>query len=301
MKGFDEDERHDYRDRVHSNLILAMRGFLIELQKRGFFDTCDENLKNYASIFLSPTILFEQVVTAEIIQGVKTLWADPTIQTVYRSNSELQVDSGAYYFNAVERIGSPEYVPTDDDILRSRARTTGITEICFSVEDVRFRVVDVGGQRSERKKWIHCFQGVTAIIFCVAMNEYDLKLFEDENINRINESLVLFEEICNCQWFAEATIVLFLNKVDLFEQKIQRVDLRVCFPDYTGGLDFKKGCQYLRETFNKLNRVSQKTIYIHITQATDTQNVRNVFEAIKETLIDSMQSSLTTTTNQDIF
>ena len=41
---------------------------------------------------------------------------------------------------------------------------------------------DVGGQRSERKKWIHCFEGVTAIIFCVAMSEYDMMLAEDEEM-----------------------------------------------------------------------------------------------------------------------
>lgn len=43
-----------------------------------------------------------------------------------------------------------------------------------------FRLFDVGGQRSERKKWIHCFEDVTAIIFCVAMSEYDQVLHEDE-------------------------------------------------------------------------------------------------------------------------
>lgn len=41
---------------------------------------------------------------------------------------------------------------------------------------------DVGGQRSERKKWIHCFEGVTAIIFIVAMSEYDLTLVEDQEM-----------------------------------------------------------------------------------------------------------------------
>lgn len=44
------------------------------------------------------------------------------------------------------------------------------------------RMFDVGGQRSERKKWIHCFEGVTAIIFCVAMSEYDMVLAEDEEM-----------------------------------------------------------------------------------------------------------------------
>ena len=47
-----------------------------------------------------------------------------------------------------------------------------------------YRMFDVGGQRSERKKWIHCFEGVTAIIFCVALSGYDLVLAEDEEMNR---------------------------------------------------------------------------------------------------------------------
>ena len=97
-----------------------------------------------------------------------------------------------------------------------------------------YRMVDVGGQRSERKKWIHCFQDVTAVIFCVAMSEYDLKLYEDETVNRMHESIKLFDEICNSRWFAETSIVLFLNKSDLFREKIKKVNLNVCFPDYQG-------------------------------------------------------------------
>lgn len=50
--------------------------------------------------------------------------------------------------------------------------------LCFPL----LRMFDVGGQRSERKKWIHCFEGVTAIIFCVALSDYDLVLAEDEEM-----------------------------------------------------------------------------------------------------------------------
>ena len=42
-------------------------------------------------------------------------------------------------------------------------------------------MVDVGGQRSERRKWIHCFENVTSIIFLVALSEYDQILFESDN------------------------------------------------------------------------------------------------------------------------
>lgn len=71
-------------------------------------------------------------------------------------------------------------MPTEQDILRTRVKTTGIVEVHFSFKNLNFKLFDVGGQRSERKKWIHCFEDVTAIIFCVAMSEYDQVLHEDE-------------------------------------------------------------------------------------------------------------------------
>lgn len=86
------------------------------------------------------------------------------------------------YFDSIDRIGEVSYVPTDQDVLRSRVKTTGITETTFVIGDLTYRMFDVGGQRSERKKWIHCFENVTAIIFLVAISEYDQVLIEDETV-----------------------------------------------------------------------------------------------------------------------
>ena len=116
----------------------------------------------------------------------------------------------------------------------ARARTTGITEIHFELSHIYWRIVDVGGQRNERKKWIHCFHGVTALIFCIATSEYDLKLYEDEKVNRLHETLTLFDEICNCQWFSETSLIILFNKNDLFKEKIKKIDMKICFPEYDG-------------------------------------------------------------------
>jgi len=106
-------------------------------------------------------------------------------------------------------------MPSDQDVLRSRVKTTGITETTFQIGELKYRMFDVGGQRSERKKWIHCFENVTAIVFLVAISEYDQMLYEDESINRMQEALVLFDSICNSRWFVRTSIILFLNKVSL--------------------------------------------------------------------------------------
>ena len=90
--------------------------------------------------------------------AVRSLWQDPSI--VRRSRKFQLNDSAMYYFNAIERMASASYLPTDQDILRSRVKTTGITETTFKVGEVTYKLFDVGGQRSERKKWIHCFENV---------------------------------------------------------------------------------------------------------------------------------------------
>jgi guanine nucleotide-binding protein G(i) subunit alpha len=93
---------------------------------------------------------------------------------------------------------------------------------------------DVGGQRSERKKWIHCFEAVTCIIFCVALSEYDQVLLEVNTVNRMEESLTLFGSIVNSAWFTRTSIVLFLNKIDIFRKKLLTVPLERYYPDYEG-------------------------------------------------------------------
>lgn len=73
------------------------------------------------------------------------------------------------------------------------------------------------------------------VIFCVAMNEYDKMLYEEANVNRMHEAVSLFQQTVNSKWFESVHLILFLNKADLFRDKIKSVDLKVAFPDYTGG------------------------------------------------------------------
>lgn len=138
------------------------------------------------------------------------------------------------YFDSIDRIAAPDYIPNDQDVLRSRVKTTGITETTFIIGDLTYRMFDVGGQRSERKKWIHCFENVTTILFLVAISEYDQLLFEDETVNRMQEALTLFDSICNSRWFVKTSIILFLNKIDRFKEKLPVSPMKNYFPDYEG-------------------------------------------------------------------
>eukprot|EP01104_Vermistella_antarctica_P017943 TRINITY_DN64_c0_g2_i1.p1 TRINITY_DN64_c0_g2~~TRINITY_DN64_c0_g2_i1.p1 ORF type:complete len:353 (+),score=104.48 TRINITY_DN64_c0_g2_i1:141-1199(+) len=283
--GFSEEEKKQFRDVIHSNLIMNMRSLVMATQKMGLTISAD-NAKRSENL-TSPSILTHQEVTGQVAEDIKALWADPVIQEAYERASEFQLgDSAAYFFDSLDRL-TGEFVPTEQDVLRSRAKTTGITETEFDVDGAHFRMVDVGGQRSERKKWIHCFQEVTAVIFFVALSEYDLKLYEDETVNRMHESIKLFDEICNSRWFSNTSVILFLNKKDLFKSKIKVTDLSICFPDYQGGKDYDKATEYITNKFTSLNRNAQKEkqVYPHLTCATDTNNIRYIFSATKDIIL----------------
>ncbi|KAG9001385.1 Guanine nucleotide-binding protein alpha-2 subunit [Tulasnella sp. JGI-2019a] len=187
--------------------------------------------------------------------------------------------------NRLPRIRANDYVPTETDVLRARAKTSGIMETHFKLgPELSIRMYDVGGQRSERKKWIHCFENVTSIIFCVALSEYDQVLLEEASQNRMDESLILFESVINSRWFQRTSMILFLNKIDVFKEKLRKSPMERHFPEYTGGQDISKAAKYILWRFHMVNR-AKLAIYPHLTQATDTSNIKLVTAAVKETLL----------------
>jgi len=138
---------------------------------------------------------------------------------------------------------------------------------------------------SERKKWIHCFENVTTILFLVAISEYDQLLFEDETVNRMQEALTLFDSICNSRWFINTSIILFLNKIDRFRDKLPVSPMKHYFPDYEGGDNETAACDYILNRFVSLNQSDTKNIYTHFTCATDTTQIRFVMAAVNDIII----------------
>jgi len=211
------------------------------------------------------------------------LWTDPGIQETYKRRNEFQIlDSTEYFFKQIQTISKKEFLPTSDDVLRCRVKTTGIVETEFYYNDFKFKLFDVGGQRNERKKWIHCFDNVTAVIFVASLSEYDQKCYEDDQTLRMRESLVLFDEICNSRYFQDTDIILFFNKRDLFTEKIKTTDLKVCFKNYTGGCDYEAALAFIQKEFKDKNQDEGRQIYCHVTCETKTNNKKTVFEAEKK-------------------
>jgi len=219
---------------------------------------------------------------------IESLWKDPGIQKTYASRSSYQlIDSCQYFMERILEYGRKDFIPTEQDIFRTRVRTTGILENSFTIEGNKFLMVDVGGQRNERKKWIHCFEGVTAVLFVAAISSYDQMMYEDRKTNCMEDTLKVFDEIINYRVFAKTNIILFLNKRDIFMEKIKRVSLKVCFKDYDGAEgDAEAAVGYLTKKFEALNKNHKEhAIYPHVTCATDTDNVSHVFNSVRDIVI----------------
>ena len=287
QNGYSKQELYMFRLTVIKNLIDSVRAIALALRLLGMEPERLESreaadvLTQYevpadANAFLPPEI-------GELIQ---TLWTDPIIPRLLERRSEFyMMDNAGYFLDAAPRIAMDSYIPTQEDVLHARSKTVGISETRFEMgRGLAIHLVDVGGQRSERNKWIHCFDAVTSVIFCVALSEYDQVLLEDSHQNRMAESLVLFESIINSRWFQRSSIILFLNKIDIFKQKLARRPLSDYFPEYTGGDDLNKAAKSILWRFMQVNH-SKLCIYPHITQATDTTNIRLVFAAVKETIL----------------
>nr|XP_038945726.1 guanine nucleotide-binding protein subunit alpha-12 isoform X1 [Rattus norvegicus] len=198
----------------------------------------------------------------------------------------LKGESVKYFLDNLDRIGQLNYFPSKQDILLARKATKGIVEHDFVIKKIPFKMVDVGGQRSQRQKWFQCFDGITSILFMVSSSEYDQVLMEDRRTNRLVESMNIFETIVNNKLFFNVSIILFLNKMDLLVEKVKSVSIKKHFPDFKGDPHRLEDVQrYLVQCFDRKRRNRGKPLFHHFTTAIDTENIRFVFHAVKDTIL----------------
>jgi len=301
-KGMSDIERTCFKDTIYTNIINAIqtlvwknKDFYIEEEK--YFELGAEAQKSATAVHH----LINDQVTPTLAEHIKTLWAEEAIQRTWRRRSSFQIqDSSKYFFENIDRIAeasqTPQgYMPTEEDVVRCRAQTTGIVEQVFQIQGTHFRMLDVGGQRNERGKWIHCFEGVDGVIFVCALSGYDQKIFEDGETNRMQESLQLFKSILRSGWFMDSSVILFLNKEDLFSEKIGsthsenplKVPLSACFSDCPIHQNpYRDGLKYIRDQFvQRLGNKEKSDFYVHVTRATDKGNIKMAFSDVQHQLI----------------
>lgn len=220
------------------------------------------------------------------VNAIRILWNSKAMKEVWSKRAAVNViDGHKEYLQDVMRIASPSFKPTTQDILLARMRTTQVVMERYRIDGIDFEMYDVGGQRSERRKWIDCFDHVDAVIFVAALSEYDQSLAEAKRTNRMVEALELFRSVCNNRAFANTSIMLFLNKKDIFAEKVLYSDIAAQRPfyDYAGpSKDFDHGVLYFIQKFKDcLIDDEFNDSFIHVTCATDTNNMEFVLDSTR--------------------
>uniref|UniRef100_A0A914ICF1 Uncharacterized protein n=1 Tax=Globodera rostochiensis TaxID=31243 RepID=A0A914ICF1_GLORO len=275
--GFCEDERLEFKEYVYSNIIDGMFMLLNAMKQMNIaFD--NPNLEIYADKVLEMKERHEErrPFDLKMVEALRALWTDKNLteKVLSRRNEFYFVENSIYFLDSLDRVSAIDYVPTVQDILNLRIETTEIVQVSYEIRGVNFCVFDVGGCRSERRKWIHCFDHVQSIIFISAISEFDQKSRETPSVNRLIESMRIFSTICNSRWFIRTGFILFLNKRDLFEQKIrQGKSISACFKNYFGEETYEVQLEFVSKKFVQLNKNPRKHIWVHFTCVTDTNQI----------------------------
>ncbi|KAJ7886678.1 heterotrimeric G protein alpha subunit 4 [Mycena leptocephala] len=281
---FSHQEIEFWRQLAFENVLHGMGYLLDSLPDLGLslpatLSSAEQTINNGKHQYMYDDDTFPE----QYLGAIAALWNDLTVQTAIRRGGESALPENLSYLCAIlPRIFSPSFVPTHHDIFHLRARSTGITETVMSNG---IQVVDVGGAKSERRKWIHTFNDVTVIIFTVGLSGYDRCLIEDQDDNQMQDSMAIWDSICHSKWFEGTPIILCLNKNDLFEREVLHSDIVNFFPDFQGDRgDAVAGRNYFINRFSRLanraGRVLDKDVFIHVVTATDTGMMAELMNSV---------------------
>ncbi|KAJ3758968.1 guanine nucleotide binding protein, alpha subunit [Lentinula raphanica] len=239
---------------------------------------------------------------AEVIAGcrddMKAIWEDSTVREMLSRGKTRVEDSAGFFLNDVERIAVSNYEPTDDDVIRARLRTLGVQEYKFVFEHGRtagqeWRLYDVGGTRSSRAAWWPYFDdGI--VIFSNSnppvLSCFDEKLAEDRRVNRLEDSFLLWRSVCNCKLLSRTQLILFLNKCDLLQAKLQRgVRIRDSVPSFGERRnDISTATRYFQQHFKEILKQSSpvpRSFFVHLTSVIDTRSTAVTLGAVEESIL----------------
>ncbi|KAI0772348.1 G-alpha-domain-containing protein [Trametes elegans] len=237
--------------------------------------------------------------TADIIAGcaedMKAIWEDSTVrEMLLRKGVRMEATPG-FFLNDIDRIATRDYEPTDSDVVRARLRTLGVQEhrIKFHkgpAAGSEWCIYDVGGSRTQRIAWYPYFDDCDAIIFLAPINCFDERLAEDRRINRLEDSYMLWKAVVSSKLLAKTSIILFLNKYDLLEQKLlSGVRIRDYVHSYGDRPnDVEHALKYFQQHFRDIlrkNSPEPRPYRAHITSVVDTKATAVTLSVVEEGIL----------------
>ncbi|THG94874.1 hypothetical protein EW026_g6679 [Hermanssonia centrifuga] len=203
------------------------------------------------------------------------LWADPTVQKVLEYQKIRLQDLPGFFLDCLDRITTPKYIPTDDDILRARLKTLGVSEYRFQVKEAA---------------WAPFFDDMNAILFLAPISCFDQVLAEDPMVNRLEDSVLLWKSIVSNPLLSRTSLVLFLNKTDILKAKLAA---GIHFGHYIVSYgnrpnDYESTSSYLKKKFNQIHKEHSpetRPFYCHFTTVTDTKATSLILADVQDTIV----------------
>ncbi|PPQ76450.1 hypothetical protein CVT26_012962 [Gymnopilus dilepis] len=247
------------------------------------------------SMDVPPDPLVQEI--AQMLQAceedIQELWSHPTVKGMLLKR-RLKLDEWSEFFlKHISRVASPDYIPTTDDILHARIQTMGVAEHIFDVNIhgklVTWHLYDVGGARGQRHTWVPYFDDANAIIFVAPVSAFDQYLEEDPRVNRIDDSLQLFTQVCSNALLKSVHLVLFLNKTDLLRAKLDKgLKVRKYITSFgERSNDYETVVQYFRAHFlqvHRRNNENRRVLYTHFTSVVDTKATQRIIGNVRDSI-----------------
>lgn len=293
LGGFAEEEIKVHKEIVLQNVLVGIQELIKQTEKLEY-QVEGDNLKHCR--YFTQLHAVDTAWNEKMGEKIKLLWQDAAIQRTWKAapGFQLQMVHFDYFMENLDRISKLDYAPTNEDMLRARQRTTGEQMTSFVIEKTGWDLIDVGGQRPERAKWeaiISSKESVCGIIFFAALDEYNMMSTEDASKTKMEISLQVFTDLLSSQTLQDRphiTILLFLNKIDLLEAKLQNDEnqekFKEVFPTYNSE-GVQSACDCVKEKFHQ--PFPEMKIHTHCICALNTALMAEVFNAVRTTIFDS--------------
>ncbi|ODV89426.1 hypothetical protein CANCADRAFT_32687 [Tortispora caseinolytica NRRL Y-17796] len=318
--GFNDHERLRYKLVIYENLVASTLKIIDALNRHRIPFTNDVKVQSTSFLALndgdtkSLTALTAEAAAKDLLDGkypytnthkdlprslyvaLRLISGDAAVQTVLDKYYSYGItDNIVYFYRNLERIFATSYVPTNSDILHARAPTSGIHETIFeptkSTNHMTYRMIDVGGQRSERRKWIHSFEGVDLLLFIANAAGYNQIIEEDNSTNQMEEAFMIYRQIINSHWFSGKPVIIFLNKMDLLRTNLNRDSFTAAFPSFEQfALKSSKKrlidqiLAFYTKRFLDISP-SRDAVYVHETTAIDTELIKKTMMSVDDIII----------------
>lgn len=224
------------------------------------------------------------------------LWVSPAVRSILEREKINLSESSGFFLDDMDRITQRDYVPTNDDILNARLKTVGVVEHSFQINTggdkaVDWRIYDVGGSQSQRATWAPFFDNVQAIIFLAPVSVFDQVLAEDQSVNRLEDSLLLWRELCKNAILSKVPLVLFLNKCDLLRRKllsgVRLSKYMISYGDRSN--DYDSILKYFKNKFDAIRKQYSKDpereFYVFATSVTDTHQTASIITSVRDMIL----------------